>query len=92
MGIDQMKTFFDTFDIFIEAEDAPEEITDAYFAEEMLKRTEENAEIFDRKQEERRIMNERHSGREAVEHPDGTIKAIPKWYLKYKDVENLQKN
>ena len=49
MGIDQIKTFFDTFDIFIEAEDAPEEITDAYFAEGMLVRTEENAEIYDRK-------------------------------------------
>ena len=49
MGIDQIKTFFDTFDIFIEAVDAPIEITDAYFAEGMLVRTEENAEIFDRK-------------------------------------------
>ena len=39
LGIDQIKEFLDTFDIFMEAEDAPEEITEAYFAEEMKVRT-----------------------------------------------------
>ena len=37
-------------------------------------------------------MYERHSGREAVKHPNGTFKAIPNSYLKYEAVENLQIN
>lgn len=50
-----MKTFFDTFDetfaIFKENVNAPEEITDAYFTEKIVVRTAENYELFDQRLE-----------------------------------------